>query len=383
MFKKIIAVILALSLCIVLGACGEKKEKIVEPGKKVAVLVAPQSEYPEDYMAAVALQEKYPETVVVREYSDSRVLQSGDGPIITMSQELAQDDSIGAIVYARATRFTQYAIIKAKTLNPGIFTIAIEPEDSIDAVAEAADLVICCDWAAAAKDIISTAKKMGAKTFAYFTIERLLSNPLYENAKNCFENECKAADISFVADKGYDPQDGNINGGGDEKAADVVSQRINYLEINSKITAPDVALFSMDCSVRETLASVAEEKGMIYFCPEFPSVFSGIGNVLSVAMPEKLSEIKTYTSAVSKAVKASEGTGRYAYYNFNLMETFINAAVVTAFDFINGTTTKDNLAERTGMRLSDMADNKKFESSAYLSYENVVCGYCADSISQY
>lgn len=80
MFKKIIAAFLAAVLVLSLAACGKKEkeptEPIEAPTKKVAVLVAPEAQYPEDYKAAAELAAAYPEAVTVREYADSRILKA-------------------------------------------------------------------------------------------------------------------------------------------------------------------------------------------------------------------------------------------------------------------------------------------------------------------
>ena len=109
MFKKIIAAFLAAVLVLSLAACGKKEkeptEPIEAPTKKVAVLVAPEAQYPEDYKAAAELAAAYPEAVTVREYADSRILKAGNPEIMQLSEELAKDSSIGAIIYARATQY--------------------------------------------------------------------------------------------------------------------------------------------------------------------------------------------------------------------------------------------------------------------------------------
>lgn len=80
MFKKIIAVLLTAALILSFAACGKKEkeptEPIEAPAKKVAVLVAPEAQYPEDYKAATELAAAYPETVTVGEYADSRILKA-------------------------------------------------------------------------------------------------------------------------------------------------------------------------------------------------------------------------------------------------------------------------------------------------------------------
>ena len=76
-FRKIASLILIFALVLSFAACkGSSKDvEITLPEKKVAILVAPEAQYPEDYAAAAELAAKYPDNVIVKEYSDSRILR--------------------------------------------------------------------------------------------------------------------------------------------------------------------------------------------------------------------------------------------------------------------------------------------------------------------
>ena len=88
--KRIFAIILTLVLLFSFAGCkNNKQDKVTEPEKKVAILVAPEAQYPEDYKAAQELAAEYPEKVIVKEYSDSRVLRAGNPEIMQFSKELA------------------------------------------------------------------------------------------------------------------------------------------------------------------------------------------------------------------------------------------------------------------------------------------------------
>ena len=145
MFRKIAAILLILVLIFTFAACKNgtagKPEKVVESEKKVAILVAPESQYPEDYRAAQELAAEYPEKVIVKEYSDSRILRAGDPEIMQFSKELASDPQIGAIIYSRATQFTTNAIRSAESVNPNIVTICVEPEESIEIIMNGQSLI--------------------------------------------------------------------------------------------------------------------------------------------------------------------------------------------------------------------------------------------------
>ena len=182
MFKRIIAVILSLVLICSFAACNNAKkptEKIVLPEKKVAILVAPETQYPEDYRAAAALAAQYPEKVIVKEYADSRILKPGNPAIMTLTEELAGNSEIGAIIYARATQFTTDAIYTAKKINPDIVTVCVEPEEDAETLSSTANLILCADSESYAKAIVAQAKAQGAEYFVLFSFERHKNkNPL-------------------------------------------------------------------------------------------------------------------------------------------------------------------------------------------------------------
>lgn len=378
MFRKASAIILVIALIFTLAACGKSKGEAVKvpKDKKVAVLVAPKEQYPEDYLSAMALQAEYPDTVVVKEYSDSRKLVAGDGPIVSISSELAADPTIGAIVYARATEFAYYASAKAKVAASAdkreLITIAIEPEDSLKSVSNSCDLVIGCDWSAAAKDIAASAKKMGAEYFVFFTFKRHIENEYVVWQRDCLKAACEEAGIVFVEKNADDP----TNAAGITRAKQSVKDGLGALLLNEKIKGDKVVLFSTDSAVQSTLVEIADSKGMMYIMPNFPTAYSGLAEAYSVEIGDKLSA-SDFAKAEKKAAAANkEGKGVFAAYNGELMNTLIEGAVITAFDMLNGTTTADNLAERASTRFTG---KKTFSFAPVLAdkYSNIFGAYDA------
>lgn len=382
LFARIISAMLAIALIFSFAACKNNDEsklpdadKITLPEKKVAILVAPEAQYPEDYRAAQALAAKYPDNIVVKEYPDSRILVAGNPQIMTISEELASDPTIGTIIYARATQFTSNAISFAKAKNPDINIIAIEPEESIDKISAAANLVLCTDWSAAAKDIVANAKEQGAKYFVVFSINRHISeNNMLANANTAIKTACEEAGISYIYDNGVDPNwAAKIKG-----AQNYVKEAVARLELNKKIEGSDVALFSTDSSVQSTLVEIANQKGMIYVSPSFPTAYNGAGEVYEAAAPADVKDIKTYIKALKEAVNAdAEGTARLSVYKFPLAATLLESAVYCAFDMLNGTTTAENFADNVIERAKQAADEKTFTVAAYnVSLQNTFAAYC-------
>lgn len=376
--RRIVAAMLAFILVFALASCKNTKnpskdEIPVTPSeKKVAILVAPEAQYPEDYKAAKALEAEYPEKVVVKEYADSRVLKAGNPEIMTISEELAGNAEIGAIIYARATQFTTNAINAAKTKNPAIVTLCIEPEESVEKISSLANLVFCIDWAKAANDIVATAKKQGATSFVVFSINRHISdNPLISGANGAIKAACEAEGIKYIYENSVDP----IYSSGIRGSRQYIKEAVARLINNKAVEDNNVALFSTDSSVQQTLVEVANEKGMIYVCPSFPTAYNGISEVYAA---ENATDFASFVEAVKAAASAdAEGKGKLSIYNFPMATALLKSALYCAFDILNGTTTAENMAENAASRAAAAADNKNFTIGAYSEkLTNVYAAYC-------
>ena len=374
-FRRILSLIMAAVLLFAMAGCknnAAKGDEVVLPQKKVAILVAPEAQFPEDYKAAQELAAEYPETVIVKEYEDSRILKGGDPGIITISKELAANAEIGAIVYARATQYTRNAIYKAKEINPDIVTVCIEPEDNIEEISELSSLVLCVDWAKAAEDIVAQAKAQGAKYFLSFFVSRTMtSNKLIRDAVNALKAACEAQDIKFISDSSADTNSVQIAG-----AQKYIGEAIARHYMNNDIEGKDVAVFSTDSAVQSTLVEQANKKGLIYVCPSFPTAYNGIGEVLEIAVPEKVADVESYVKNAKDAVKAdTSGTARLSLYKAPLAAILLRGAIHSAFDLLNGTMTAENMAEKVVSRISVAANSEELTVAAYDTMTNVFKAY--------
>lgn len=380
-FKRIAAAMLAFTLLFSLASCKNKPEdpavkynadEIVEPNKKVAILVAPEAQFPEDYKAAKELEEKYPNSIVIKEYKDSRILEGGDPGIITLSKELAGNSDIGAIVYARATQYTRNAAYKAKEINPEIVTICIEPEDDIDELSQLTDLIFCVDWAKAAEDIVAQAKAQGAKYFVAFSFSRHISqNALIRGEIDAIKTACEAQGITYLYESCVDANSAGISG-----VQNYINEAVARLFMNKKIDGKDIALFSTDSAVQSTLIEQANAKGLIYVCPSFPTAYNGLGEVYEIAKPEKISDVAAYIENAKAVVESDvSGTGRLSIYKTPLASILLEAAVHSAFDILGGTMTAGNMADKATVRALVAANSDDFTISAYNEKANVYMAY--------
>ena len=395
MFKKIIALLLSLSMIFAFAACKGKEEDpaattgknlplegatsqaLSIPDKKVAVLVASKTQYAEDYAAAKSIESKYADKVKVFEYPETSKLVAGDPDIMKISREIASDASYGAIVYARATQYTADAIRVAKEINPDIKVICVEPEGSVDRLAKKSDLILCVDWVKATKDIVAAAKAQGAEYFLMFSHTRHISGSsgldslvmLYATAKNAFSIACEEQGIKFVFDTAPDPTySGGINDV-NRYMREAVARHIS----SGKIAGKNVAVFSTDAFAQEELLNIAGEKGYIYLSPSFPTAYDGLREIFDIKQPENIADVSAYYENAKTVVT---GDARYSMYTYPLASVMLYTAVYSAFDILSGKTADGKLADTVTTRATDCAVNEKFTIEKFADYSNVYAVYC-------
>ena len=389
MIKKITAALLVLIMIFTLASCALiKKEneptsatpvisETVEIGdKKVAILVPAGSQFNEGTLAANHIKASYSSNVIVKEYDNSYALAENKSNIITVSEQVAKDTSVGAIVYAKATRLTSEAITAAKAVNPELKIICIEPEDSADKIAAKSDLVLCVDWVSAAADMVACAKAQGAEYFVMTSFNRHTSgygsdntSMLAATAKTALSQECKNQGITFIHINTSDP----ISSGGKKTVVKEVRDTLARYDEEGTISGENVALFSTDYHLQDELIKIANEKSYICISPAFPSAYNGVSDYYKVEFPQDL-----YNTAGFKTTAASATTGnaRFGYYNYSLETVLLTGAVHTAFDMIAGKTTSENLSERVALRLNDASANDKFVAKNFGGSENIYSAYC-------
>lgn len=388
MLRKIISIVLAAVLILSFAACGKKNpenettvpvtsESLPDVEKKIAVLVPAGSQFVEAGLAAKKLAAEYPEKIVIREFDNSSSLIENKNNLINVTRQIAQDSSFGAIVYSKAVRLTNEAMLEAQTYNPDLRLICIEPEASVANVSEKADAVLCVDWVKAAADIVSCAKAQGAKYFVMTSFNRHISGSsvvdsqslLASTVKSALGTECKKQGIEFIYHNSLDP----ISSGGTEAVVKEIRESIARYKKAEKISGADVALFSTDYFIQKELVGIAQENGYIYIGPSFPTAFNGLGDILSVSAPSDTADFESYKNSIIG--KMPEGL-RAGIYSYKLETVLLKSAVHVAMDLLAGKTTSDNLGERVPMRINDAAANDKAVTvKQFGGYSNVFAVY--------
>ncbi|MCR5523390.1 MAG: DUF3798 domain-containing protein [Clostridia bacterium] len=368
MKKRLPALLLIAALLISVTACG-LPERLEIPEKKVVILAPSRERYPEEYAAAVSIAEKYSEAVSVREYNDRTFLSTEDPEIITVSKELAADSDVGALIYLRGTQYSDYAQKLAKEANDKLRIITVEPEVSVENIVKTTDLMLCADWKKCCADMLDIAQKRNAKYFVFWSFDRHMENPLYISLRGYLEAGCKEKGIAFVGETGLDSAyyDGN------REPCEKISESLDALYKDGKVRGNNVALFSTDDAVQSALVKECTERNLIYICPSFPTVYSGIGGVLGVSSKATGTDSGSYVSDIKKALKGS--SGRFSVYTYPLASVMVKSAVKIAFDMLAGKTYYANFEERVPLRVAECAKGGKFTVERFDFIDNMYICY--------
>ncbi len=389
MFKKFTSVFLVLLLVFSFAACVKEKpddnttaapvtsEEIPISEKKIALLVPTGTQFNELKIASQEIASSYSDKIVIKEYDNGSDLVNNKRDLVTVTKELAADNTIGAIIFTKAARLTNEAILMSQQINPELVYGCIEPEASTGNLAGISDFVFCTDWSKAAADIVANAKAKGAEYFLLTSFDRHISGSsstdrdslLAATLKSALNSECTKQGITFVYHNAPDP----ISAGGTRAVIKEIRESIARYKSSGKISGSNVAVFSTDYHITNELVEIVRENNFIYAGPSFPTAFNGIGEtVTDVTLPASTADFAMYNESLRNTASSLPRT---IVYNYALETVFIKAAVHLAFDILAGKATDETITQKATMRLTDAANNEKFTVKTFGGYNNVYAAY--------
>lgn len=388
MFKKLTSLFLVLLLIFTFAGCNGKEddttttapvtsEEIPVSEKKIALLVPAGTEFNELKIASQEVAATYSDKIIIKEYDNYNNLVDNKNDLVTVSKELAADKSIGAIIYTKAARLTNEAILMSQQINPELVYGCIEPEASTGNLAGIADFVFCTDWSKAAADIVANAKAKGAEYFLMTSFNRHISGSsstdtaslLASTLKSAINSECTKQGIEFIYHNAPDP----ISADGTKAVIKNLRESIARYKSDGRISGSNVAVFSTDYHITNELIEIVKENNFIYAGPSSLTAFNGIGEAIAdVTLPANTSDYAAYNESLRNAA----GTlPRAIVYNYNLETVFIKAAVHLAFDILANKAPEETLTQKATMRLTDAANNEAFSVKVFGGYKNVYAAY--------
>ena len=238
MRKRLLSVILVISMMIIVGGCGETPEAPIddqaaasteasEPDTDqsetkdddqtdaskekddfhIGIVTGSISQSEDDRRGAEAFQKKYgADKVTLAIYPDN--FTDEFETTVGVMTGLADDPKMKAIVVNQAVEGTDEAFRRIKEKRPDILCIAGETFDVFEEMGSVADLVVNNDFVSRGYLMIRTAHELGCDTFVHISFPRHLSYETYARRVNIMKAACDefgmkfAIDVAFVSGEG-------------------------------------------------------------------------------------------------------------------------------------------------------------------------------------
>ncbi|SHK13033.1 DUF3798 domain-containing protein [Paramaledivibacter caminithermalis] len=400
MLKKVLAILLVLTLVVGLAACGQQpasneeqkseettsnsneeqksEETASDSGKeenwKIGIMTGTVSQNEEEYRAAENVLKRYGEEhIMIMTYPDK--FMDEQETTIANVVSMAEDPDVKAIVFVQAVPGAAAAIDKAREVNPDLLVIAGVPGEDPGVISSKADIVLQPDELAMGTTIIEQAKKQGAKKFVHYSFPRHMSYPLLAARRDLFKENCEKMGIEFIDATAPDPTgDAGVSGAQQFILEDVP----RMVEKHGK----DTAFFSTNCSMQVPLIKSVVDQGAIYPQPCCPSPFHGFPSALGIEVPDdKKGDIDYMVEQITKVIAEKGMTGRLSTWPVPVAMMFIEGGVEYAKAYIEGETNGKVDVEVLKQKFEEYADTEiemntlEENGNKYDNYFTILLGF--------
>lgn len=345
--KKLLALVLAMTMVLSLAACGAPAPAAPATDApaadapatdapadgaaapyKIAIITGTVSQGEEEFRAAEKMKAKYPDMIVTATYPDN--FSKEQETTISNTLNLVSDEAVKALVFVQSVPGAAAAIAKAKEMKPDLLVISGTVGEDPGTIAPVADVVLNGDELGMGKTIMDQAKTMGAKTFVHYSFPRHMSVALIAGRHDLLKKYAEEYGITFVDATAPDPTgDSGIPGAQQFILEDVPKMIEKY--------GPDTAFFSTNCSMQEPLLKTVIAGKAISPQQCCPSPYHAYPGALGIAIPDdKAGDVPFILEETTKKITEMGNPGRMSTWTAPMNMMFVEAGVQYAQDFLDG-----------------------------------------------
>ncbi|MBQ8857958.1 MAG: DUF3798 domain-containing protein, partial [Lachnospiraceae bacterium] len=346
--KKIISLLLALTMTVSLVACSSASAPAEEPAAteepaaeeatgeeaaestadyKIGIITGTVSQGEEEYQAAQNMKAKYGDMIVTATYPDNFSTET-EQTIATVTN-MAADPAVKVIVFVQAVPGATAAINKVKETRDDILFISGVCAEDPGVIAAASDICMLVDEIAMGTTIIDKAAEMGAKTFVHISFERHLGYATIAGRQQGFKDRCAELGIEYVEATAPDPTgDAGVTG-----AQAWVTENIKvYVDEYGK----DTAFFCTNCSMQVPLIQQVAELGAIYPQQCCPSPYHAYPSAFNISTEGHEGDVPYMLDQITAKVAEYGNTGRMATWEVPINMMMIEAGVEYGIKWCEG-----------------------------------------------
>ena len=346
--KKIISLLLALTMTVSLVACSSASAPADEPAAteepaaeeatgeeaaestadyKIGIITGTVSQGEEEYQAAQNMKAKYGDMIVTATYPDNFSTET-EQTIATVTN-MAADPAVKVIVFVQAVPGATAAINKVKETRDDILFISGVCAEDPGVIAAASDICMLVDEIAMGTTIIDKAAEMGAKTFVHISFERHLGYATIAGRQQGFKDRCAELGIEYVEATAPDPTgDAGVTG-----AQAWVTENIKVLVDQY---GKDTAFFCTNCSMQVPLIQQVAELGAIYPQQCCPSPYHAYPSAFNISTEGHEGDVPYMLEQITAKVAEYGNTGRMATWEVPINMMMIEAGVEYGIKWCEG-----------------------------------------------
>ena len=341
--KKIISLLLALTMTVSLVACSSASapaeeapaateeaaatEESADVDYKIGIITGTVSQGEEEYQAAQNMKAKYGDMIVTATYPDNFSTET-EQTIATVTN-MAADPAVKAIVFVQAVPGATAAINKVKETRDDILFITGVCAEDPAVIAAAADICMLVDEIAMGTTIIDEAVKMGAKTFVHISFERHLGYATIAGRQAGFKARCAELGVEYVEATAPDPT-------GDAGVTGAQAWVTENIKVYVDQYGVDTAFFCTNCSMQVPLIQQVAELGAIYPQQCCPSPYHAYPSAFNISTEGHEGDVPYMLEQITAKVAEYGNTGRMATWEVPINMMMIEAGVEYAIKYAEG-----------------------------------------------
>lgn len=394
MTKKILSVMLSITMMASLAACGGTKTssatasagvtsengtqavKGEEPFSdyKIGIMTTTVSQSEESYRAAEMLVEQHPGKIVLATFPDKFATEQET--TISTALSLASDPDIKAIIFSQAVQGTAAACQKIREVRPDILLIAAAFQDDSAAIAANCDLYYHSNVPKMGFQIVDELSAMGVKTFVHYSFPRHLAwQPTADRLQN-MKDRCSELGLTLIETTTPDPMSDAGTSGTQQFILEDVPRTVDQY-------GPETAFFGTNTAQQEPMIKCVLDTKSYFAMPSDPSPFVGYPSALGIEVPEdKLYDTDYMMDAISNKLADMDMGGHMGTWTAPLMTLFMTGSYEYAEAFCEGRTNGEKLDAEVFKQVLSVAAGGEVDieniTDGGTTYENgffIMCSY--------
>ena len=337
--KKLLAMLLALTMVFSLAACGNKGGEAKEEGAKtedsaegsadykIGIVTGSVSQSEDDRRGAEAFQEMYGEDMVKLAIYPDNFTEELETTVQTIVN-LSDDPDMKAIIVNQSVPGTTEAFRQIKERRPDILCIAGESHEDLPEIGSAADLVVNNDFVARGYLIIRTAHELGCDTFVHISFPRHMAYETMSRRVAVMQEACKEFNMEFVLETAPDPTSDVGVAGAQAYILEKVPEWVQKY-------GEKAAYFCTNDAHTEPLLKQLLEYGGYFIEADLPSPLMGYPGAMGLDLTEEAGDFEKILAKVESAICEKGGAGRFGTWAYSYGYTTTAGLAQHAMNVLN------------------------------------------------